>query len=76
MLNLHKELTKNGYIKVRNIERGLTYRILDADYENGWINCQCLFNPNVFIVLPIELDAVEISNPMWINGTKYGLVKY
>lgn len=70
MINLWNIIQEKGFIKVRNIERGLTYRILDVDLENNWINCQCNFNPNMFIVLPIEIELGEFTNPICINGTK------
>ena len=69
MINLKQIIEQNSFRFVKNLERGLTYRIESYDEEEGLINCRCQMNSNVIIPLPIEVE--EFSNPLVIYGVKY-----
>ena len=71
MINLKQIIEKNGYRTVKNMERGLTYRIESYDEQEGLINCRCQMNSNVVIPIPIEVDVEKFSNPLVILGSRY-----
>ena len=71
MINLKQIIEQNGYRFVKNIERGLTYRIESYDEQEGLINCRCQMNNNVVIPIPIEADGEKFSNPLVIYGVRY-----
>ena len=71
MINLRQIIEQNGYRFVKNLERGLTYRIESYDEKEGLINCRCQMNNNVVIPLPIEVNVDEFSNPLVIYGNRY-----
>jgi hypothetical protein len=70
MINLKQIIEQNSYRFVKNIERGLTYRIIGYDEVEGLINCRCEMNNNVIIPLPIEVDVDHFSNPLVIYGNR------
>ena len=72
MINLKQTIEQNSFRFVKNLERGLTYRIESYDEEEeGLINCRCQMNNNVIIPLPIEVNVEQFSNPLVIYGVKY-----
>ena len=71
MINLKQIVEQNGYRFIKNMERGLTYRIESYDEEEGLINCRCQMNNNVVIPIPIEVDGEKFSNPLVIYGVRY-----
>ena len=71
MINLKQIIEQNSFRFVKNIERGLTYRIESYDEEEGLINCRCQVNKNVIIPLPIEVNVEQFSNPLAILGSRY-----
>ena len=71
MINIRQIIEQNGYRFVKNMERGLTYRIESYDEEEGLINCRCQMNRNVIIPLPIEVNVERFSNPLVIYGVRY-----
>lgn len=71
MINLKQIIEQNSFRFVKNMERGLTYRIIDYDEKEGLINCRCQMNNNVVIPLPIEVNVDEFSNPLVIYGSRY-----
>ena len=71
MVNLKQIIEQNSFRLVKNMERGLTYRIIGYDEQEGLINCRCQMNSNVIIPLPIEVNVEKFSNPLVILGNKY-----
>ena len=71
MVNLKQIIEQNSFRLVKNMERGLTYRIIGYDEEEGLINCRCQMNKNVIIPLPIEVNVEQFSNPLVIYGVRY-----
>ena len=71
MVNLKQIIEQNSFRFVKNLERGLTYRIESYDEQEGLINCRCQMNKNVIIPLPIEVNVEQFSNPLVIYGVKY-----
>ena len=71
MVNLKQIIEQNSFRLVKNMERGLTYRIIGYDEQEGLINCRCQMNRNVIIPLPIEVNVEQFSNPLVIYGVKY-----
>jgi len=71
MINLKQIIEQNSFRFVKNLERGLTYRIESYDEEEGLINCRCQMNGNVIIPLPIEVEVENFSNPLVIYGNRY-----
>ena len=71
MINLKQIIEQNSLRFVKNLERGLTYRIESYDEQEGLINCRCQMNNNVIIPLPIKVDVEEFSNPLVIYGNRY-----
>ena len=71
MINLRQIIEQNSFRFVKNMDRGLTYRIESYDEEEGLINCRCQMNGNVIIPLPIEVEIEKFSNPLVIYGVKY-----
>jgi hypothetical protein len=71
VINLKQIIEQNSFRLVKNIERGLTYKILNYDEQEGLINCRCQMNNNVIIPLPIEVNVDNFSNPLVIYGVKY-----
>ena len=71
MVNLKQIIEQNSFRFVKNMERGLTYRIESYDEQEGLINCRCQVNNNVVIPIPIEVDIEQFSNPLMIYGVKY-----
>ena len=71
MINLKQIIEQNSFRFVKNVERGLTYRIESYDEEEGLINCRCQVNKNVIIPLPIEVNVEQFSNPLVILGNRY-----
>ena len=71
MINLKQIIEQNSFRFVKNVERGLTYRIESYDEEERLINCRCQVNKNVIIPLPIEVNVDKFSNPLVILGSRY-----
>ncbi len=71
MINLKQIIEQNSFRFVKNMERGLTYRIESYDEQEGLINCRCQMNNNVIIPLPIEVNVEDFSNPLVILGSRY-----
>ena len=71
MINLKQIIEQNSFRFVKNMERGLTYRIESYDEHERLINCRCQMNKNVIIPLPIEVNVEQFSNPLVIYGVKY-----
>jgi len=71
MINLKQIIEQNSFRFVKNLERGLTYRIESYDEEDGLINCRCQMNNNVVMPLPIEVNVEQFSNPLVIYGARY-----
>jgi len=71
MINLKQIIQDNNFRHIKNLDRGLTYRIESYDEHEGLINCRCKMNRNVIIPLPIEVNVEEFSNPLVIYGVKY-----
>ena len=71
MVNLKQIIEQNSFRLVKNMERGLTYRIIGYDEQEGLINCRCQMNRNVIIPLPIEVNVEQFSNPLVIYGVRY-----
>lgn len=71
MVNLKQIIEQNSFRLVKNMERGLTYRIESYDEHEGLINCRCQMNNNVVIPIPIEVDVEQFSNPLVIYGSRY-----
>ena len=71
MVNLKQIIEQNSFRLVKNMERGLTYRIIGYDEQEGLINCRCQMNNNVVIPIPIKVDGEKFSNPLVIYGVKY-----
>lgn len=71
MINLKQIIQDNNFRHIKNLDRGLTYRIESYDEEEGLINCRCQVNNNVIIPLPIEVNVEQFSNPLVILGSRY-----
>ena len=71
MINLKQIIEQHSFRFIKNVERGLTYRIESYDEKEGLINCRCQMNNNVVIPLPIEVNVDEFSNPLVIYGNRY-----
>jgi len=71
MINLKQIIEQNSFRFVKNMERGLTYRIIGYDEVDGIINCRCEMNGNVIIPLPLEVEVENFSNPLVIYGVRY-----
>ena len=71
MINLKQIVEQNSFRLVKNMERGLTYRIIGYDEQEGLINCRCQVNKNAIIPLPIEVNVEQFSNPLVIYGVRY-----
>ena len=71
MINLKQIIKDNNFRHIKNLDRGLTYRIEFYDEQEGLINCRCQMNSNVVIPLPIEVNVEKFSNPLVILGSRY-----